>query len=55
MSQMMQKQMLYLFPIFTVFILWTLPAAVALYWLVTTLFTIVQQYIILKKHDSPRI
>ncbi|MFH1575753.1 MAG: YidC/Oxa1 family membrane protein insertase [Candidatus Nealsonbacteria bacterium] len=55
MSQMMQKQMLYLFPIFTVFILWRLPAAVALYWITTTLFTIGQQYIILKKHDSPRI
>ena len=54
-SGMMQKQMLYFFPIFTVFILWRLPAAVALYWLTTTLFTIVQQYIILKKHDSPRI
>ena len=49
-SQMMQKQMLYFFPVFTVFILWRLPAAVALYWLTTTLFTIVQQYIILKKH-----
>jgi len=55
MSQMMQKQMLYLFPIFTVFILWKMPAAVGLYWITTTLFTIVQQYIILKKHDSPRI
>ncbi|MFH1780887.1 MAG: YidC/Oxa1 family membrane protein insertase [Candidatus Nealsonbacteria bacterium] len=54
-SQMMQTQMLYLFPIFTVFILWRLPAAVALYWLTTTLFTIVQQYIILKKHDPSRI
>ncbi|MEK7503437.1 MAG: YidC/Oxa1 family membrane protein insertase [Patescibacteria group bacterium] len=55
MSQMMQKQMIYFLPIFTVFILWKLPAAVALYWLTTTLFTIAQQYIILKKHDSPRI
>ena len=54
-SGMMQKQMLYFFPIFTVFILWRMPAAVALYWLTTTLFTIIQQYIILKKHDSPRI
>ncbi len=53
-SGMMQKQMLYFFPIFTVFILWKLPAAIALYWLTTTLFTIVQQYIILKKQkDEP--
>ena len=47
-SQMMQKQALYFFPVFTVFILWKLPSAVALYWLVTTLFTIGQQYIIFK-------
>lgn len=53
-SQMMQKQMLYFFPLFTVFILWRLPAAIALYWMVTTLFTIGQQYIILKKYDQPR-
>jgi len=52
-SQMMQKQMLYFFPIFTVFILWRLPSAIALYWLVTTLFTIGQQYIMLRKHHGP--
>ncbi len=53
-SQMMQKQMLYFFPIFTVFILWQLPSAIALYWLTTTLFTIGQQYIILKKSDNSK-
>jgi len=51
-SQMMQKQMLYFFPIFTIFILWKLPAAIALYWLVMTLFSIVQQFFILKKVPS---
>ena len=51
-SGMMQKQMLYFFPIFTVFILWRLPSAIALYWLTTTLFTIGQQYIILKKKKN---
>lgn len=50
-SQMMQKQMLYFFPVFTVFILWNLPAAIALYWITTTLFTILQQYLILRKHE----
>lgn len=49
-SNMMQKQALYFFPVFTVFILWNMPSAIALYWLVTTLFTIGQQYIILKKN-----
>jgi len=48
-SDMMQKQMLYFFPIFTVFILWRLPAAIALYWVVTALFSIGQQYLIFKK------
>ncbi|MBI2042503.1 MAG: membrane protein insertase YidC [Candidatus Nealsonbacteria bacterium] len=50
-SSIMQKQMLYLFPIFTIFILWRMPAAIALYWLTTTVFTIGQQYIILKKNE----
>lgn len=45
----LQKQMLYFFPIFTVFILWKLPAAIALYWIITTLFSIFQQYLVLKK------
>lgn len=48
-SQLMQKQMLYFFPIFTVFILWRLPSAIALYWLVTSIFSIGQQYLILRK------
>jgi len=52
-SSMMQKQMLYFFPVFTVFILWRLPSAIALYWLTTTLFTIGQQYIILRKQHGP--
>jgi len=53
-SQVMQKQMTYFFPVFTVFILWRMPSAIAVYWLTTTLFTIVQQYIILKKNDSSK-
>lgn len=52
-SSMMQKQMLYLFPLFTVFILWRMPSAIALYWLTTTLFTILQQYITLRKKNVP--
>lgn len=48
-SSIMQKQMLYFFPIFTVFILLTLPSAIGLYWTVTSLFSIGQQYLIFKK------
>jgi YidC/Oxa1 family membrane protein insertase len=46
---MMQKQMLYLFPVFTVFILWGLPSAIGLYWIATTIFSIIQQYLVFKK------
>jgi YidC/Oxa1 family membrane protein insertase len=45
-SGIMQKQMLYFMPLFTVFILWKLPAAIGLYWIVTTIFSIIQQKII---------
>jgi membrane protein insertase Oxa1/YidC/SpoIIIJ len=51
-SGMMQKQMLYFFPIFTVFILWKLPSAIGLYWLITALFSIFQQHIILKPRNT---
>ncbi len=51
-SNVMQKQMVYFLPIFTVFILWRLPAALGLYWLVTNLFSIIQQYFIFKKRAA---
>jgi len=48
-SNLMQKQMLYFFPIFMVFILLRLPAAIGLYWIVTSLFSILQQHLISKQ------
>ena len=48
----MQKQMQYFMPAFMVLILFRLPSAVGLYWLTTTLFTIVQQYCIFKKQPK---
>ena len=51
-SNLFQKQMLYFFPIFTVFILWRLPAAIALYWIITSLFSIVQQHLIFRPHSE---
>ena len=55
-QQLMQRQMLYFLPIFTVLILWRLPSAIGLYWLVTSFFTIAQQYLILgsKSNAQPR-
>lgn len=46
--QMANKQMVYLFPIMTIFIGRSIPAALSLYWVVTTVFGIVQQYYVNK-------
>ena len=51
-SRMMQKQMVYFFPIITVFILLKLPAALGFYWIVSSLFSIIQQYIVFKKRPA---
>lgn len=45
MAKLITTQMMYLFPIITVFIAMSLPAALALYWIATTFFTILQQLI----------
>jgi len=52
MSQIMQKQMAYFFPFLTVFILMSLPSAIGLYWIVSGIFSIIQQYFILKKSSQ---
>ena len=44
MAQAMSKQMLYIMPVFTVLIAGRFPAALPLYWIVTTLFAIGQQW-----------
>lgn len=46
MMESMQKNMTYIFPAMTVFIALRLPAALALYWTISTLFGIVQQIIV---------
>lgn len=51
-SAVMQKQMLYFFPVFTVIILINLPSALGLYWVASGLFSIIQQYLIFKKDDK---
>ncbi len=42
--QRSMQGMVYYFPLFTVFIAWSLPAGLSLYWVVTTLFSIGQQW-----------
>lgn len=49
MATMINKQMMYTMPLVTVFIGITLPGGLSLYWFVTTLLTILQQYVVLKK------
>jgi YidC/Oxa1 family membrane protein insertase len=49
-SQMMQTQMTYFMPVITVIILISLPSALGLYWTMSSVFSVIQQYIIFKKH-----
>ena len=44
----MQRNMMYIFPVMTVFIALQLPAALALYWFTSTVLALVQQYLIKK-------
>ena len=48
-SDIMQKQMVYFFPILTIIILLGLPSALGLYWTASGLFSIIQQYFLLRK------
>jgi len=48
-NTMMQKQMIYFLPFITVVILLKLPSALGLYWVISSLFSIVQQYFLFKK------
>lgn len=47
-EKILQQQTLYFFPFLTFIILLRLPSALALYWIVTTIFSLGQQYITLK-------
>ncbi|PIP26943.1 MAG: hypothetical protein COX30_04470 [Candidatus Moranbacteria bacterium CG23_combo_of_CG06-09_8_20_14_all_39_10] len=51
-SQIMTKQMLFLGPLLTLFIGIKFPAGLALYWLASTVFMIVQQHYMQKKETS---
>lgn len=51
-AKAMQFQMLYFLPVLTMLFSLTLPAGLPLYWIVTTLFAIVQQYYIMKNQSA---
>ncbi len=46
----MNKMMLYMMPAFTVFLGATLPGGLTLYWLITTLMSVLQQWLFLRNH-----
>jgi len=48
-AEKLSKQMVFVGPLLTLVILYSLPSAVALYWLTTSAFSVVQQLIINKK------
>ena len=52
-SSRMQKQMMYFFPIITILIVSRFPAAIGLYWIATSLFSVFQQYRV-NKYDITR-
>jgi YidC/Oxa1 family membrane protein insertase len=54
MAQMISKQTLYFLPVITVVISFNLPAGLPLYWATTTLFTIIQQFVIMKAKHGKR-
>lgn len=48
-SKILQNQTVYMLPLFTIFILWSLPSALGLYWATSSVLSIIQQYVVLKK------
>ncbi len=55
MMAMMNKQMLYVMPVFTAFISYSFPSGLALYWFLTTLLTIVQQQYLFRDTKKPKM
>jgi len=49
---MISKQMMYLMPLFTVIIAGRLPAALPLYWIITTFFGIAQQWYVMRENPK---
>jgi YidC/Oxa1 family membrane protein insertase len=45
-------QTTYIFPLLSIFIAWRLPAGLPLYWIVTTVFAIAQQYYIMRRQKE---
>lgn len=46
MAQSMQQQMVFIMPLMTLFLALRFPAGLTLYWVITTVFSIAQQYVV---------
>ncbi|PWU23448.1 hypothetical protein C5B42_02740 [Candidatus Cerribacteria bacterium 'Amazon FNV 2010 28 9'] len=46
MAEAMQQQMVFMMPLMTALFAWSFPAGLGVYWIVTTLFTLVSQYVL---------
>lgn len=55
MASTMSKQMTYIFPFMIIYLSTTLPAGLALYWVVSTVFTIAQQYVLFRKKPADTV
>jgi YidC/Oxa1 family membrane protein insertase len=55
MAATMNKQMMYIMPLVTVFIGISLPGGLTLYWLVMSLLTVAQQALFLRKPEPPKV
>ena len=53
-AKIINMQMMYLFPIITVMIGLSLPAALSLYWVATTVFTVIQQIIVMYQFNKSK-
>jgi len=51
-SNAMQKQMMYVMPLITVLFLLKLPSVIGIYWIVTSIFSVFQQQLILKRQNT---
>ncbi len=49
----MNKQMLYVMPLLTVFISWNLPGGLGLYWFLMSILTVIQQWMYFSKQPKP--
>ena len=54
-AEQIGKQMIFIGPIITVVVLLNLPAAIALYWTVNGIFSVIQQYIVNKKLNNTNL